>query len=153
MNTMASLKSNSADWFSESAGAEHGESSGQSSSILTTFKAARSLTKDSKRLDRKEEMGQHVDGWGAEDPPPHFMENPRLRQNQRTKEGRRLRPQGQDGDDFPEIPPPDMQNKCFLQVFSLNEIYCNVLRNTLYCNQRQFRPADKRRNFKLFMMD
>lgn len=116
MNTMASLKSNSADWFSESAGAEHGKSSGQSSSILTTFKAARSLTKDSKRLDRKEEMGQHVDGWGAEDP-PHFMENPRLRQNQWTKEGRRLRPQGQDGDDFPEIPPPDMQKKRFCKFF------------------------------------
>lgn len=106
-----------------------------------TFNTIRSLTEDSKLLDRKQETVQHGDSWGAEDSPP-FKENPGLSDAHRdeihtvmwTKEGRRQRPQAQDGNDFPEITPPNMQKK------KKKKVICN-----LRLKDEQLKPSEEKK--------
>lgn len=71
--------------------------------------------------------------------PPPFKENPSLSKAHRdeshtamwTKEGRRQRPQAQDGNHFPEITPPNMQKK---------KRFCN-----LRLKEGQLKPSKKKK--------
>lgn len=112
-----------------------------------TFNTIRGLTEDSKLLDRKQETVQHGDGCGAEDSPP-FKENPGLSKAHRdeihtamwTKEGRRQRPQAQDGNDGPF-------QKSHQQTCNKKNVICN-----LHLKDEQLKPSEKgKKTFSNFL--
>lgn len=116
---------------------EDGESSGQSSSILTAFNAAR---RQQGLKNTGQERGQHVDGWGDEDLP--FQGKPQIQPNPEEKRGRQTTSTRTGCDDFPVIPLPHMQNKHFCKAIFAEMINCNVHRKKKHTHTHTL-PATK----------